>query len=99
MVRLEEGEQLRLERPQLGYRDVIEMSDRARVNDRDLLFDRERFVLRLLEQFGEPCAAVELRLGCLVEVASELRKRGELAILREVEPQRPRNLAHRFDLS
>src|SRR5947208_1862382 len=92
IARLDELVQLDFERAHFRDRDVVEVSVRARVDDRDLALDRERFVLRLLEDFDEPRASIELRLRRLVEIAAELRERGELAILREVEPQRARDL-------
>src|SRR4051812_18380988 len=98
MPRLQELVQLGLESPQVGERYCVEITVRARVDDRDLPFDGERLVLRLLQNLDEPGAAVELRLRRLVEIAAELRKGRELAILREVEPQRPRDLPHRLDL-
>ena len=68
------------------------------IDDRDLLLDRQRLVLRLLQDLDEPRAAIELGLRRLIEVAAELRERRELAILREVEPQRAGDLPHRLDL-
>ena len=65
---------------------------------RDLALDRQRLVLRLLQDLDQPRAAIELRLRRLVEVAAELRERRELAVLREVEPQRAGDLPHRLDL-
>ena len=58
----------------------------------------ERLVLRLLQDFDQPPAAIELVQRRLVEVAAELRERRELAVLREVETQRAGDLAHRLDL-
>ena len=43
-------------------------------------------------------AAGERVLRGLVEVGAELRERGELAVLREVELQRAGDLLHRLDL-
>src|ERR1019366_4575745 len=51
----------------------------------DLLFDGQRLILILFEDLDEVLAAIELLLGSLVEVAAELGKRGEFAILRQVE--------------
>ena len=64
----------------------------------DLLLDRQRLVLRLLQDLDQPPAAIELAQRRLVEVAAELRERRELAVLREVEPQRAGDLPHRLDL-
>ena len=71
-------------------RHGVEVAVGRREDDRDLLLDRERLILRLLQDLDQPLAAVELLLRRLVEVAAELRERRELAVLREVEPQRCR---------
>ncbi len=49
----------------------------------------QRLELRLLQHFGQPLTAIELRLRRFVEVGAELRERREFAILREVELQSP----------
>ena len=83
----------------LRDRDLVEQALRAGVEDRDLLLDRQRLILRLLQQLDEPRAAIELLLRRLVEIArAELRERRELAILREIETQRAGHLPHRLDL-
>ena len=97
MPRLEEAIQLLLVAAQLFDGHRIEEALRRRVDDRDLLLDRQRLILRLLQNLHQPAAAIELRLCRLVEVAAELRERRELAILREVEPQRAGHLAHRLE--
>ena len=55
----------------------------------------QRLVLRLLQNFDEPRAAVELRLRGLCRGRCRTgAKAAELAVLREVEPQRfPRSAA------
>ena len=58
--------------------------------DRDLLLDRERLVLRLLDDLGQLLAAVQLVAGGLVQVAGELRERRQGAVLREVQLERAR---------
>ena len=55
----------------------------------DLLLDRQRHVLALLQQLDQALAAVELLLRRRVEVGAELRERRQLAVLRELEAQRP----------
>ncbi len=70
----------------VGHRHRIEQALRAGVEHRHLLLDRQRPILRLLEQFDQPRAAVELSLRRLVQVArAELRERGELAVLGQVQ--------------
>src|SRR5512133_1741772 len=51
---------------------------RRRVDLDDLLLDRHRLVLALLQHLDEPLAAGERVLGGLVEVGAELREGGEL---------------------
>ena len=60
----------------------------AGVHDEHLLLDRDRRVLRLLEQLGQAVAAVELGLRDLVQLGAERRERLQLAELRQVELQR-----------
>ena len=55
----------------------------------DLLLDRQRRVLPLLEELDQALAARQLRLRRLVEVGAELREGRQLAVLREVEAQPP----------
>jgi hypothetical protein len=50
----------------------------------DLLLDRQRRELRLLEQLGQALAAVEQALGRGVEVGAELREGRHLAVLGEL---------------
>ena len=64
----------------------------------DLLRERHRLVLRLLEQLGHALAAVETVARALVEVGGELRECRQLAILGEVEAQLPGDLLHRLGL-
>src|SRR5438034_131339 len=96
--RFDEEIQLRLEVAHLGDGNRIEVAVRAGIDDRHLALDRQRLVLRLLQHFDEPRAARQLLLRRLVEVAAELRERRQRAVLREREPQRAGDLAHRLDL-
>ena len=99
VTRAHELDELVLRGADVGHRDFVEEAVDAGVEDRDLLLDRQRRVLFLLQHFDEPRAAIELVLRGLVEVAAaELRERRQLAELREVETQRAGHLAHRLDL-
>src|SRR5581483_4438584 len=98
MTRFDELVELGFERAHVADRHVVEKPVRAGVNDRDLTLDRQRVVLRLLQQLDQPGAAIELLLRGLVEVAAELRERRQLAILREREPQGAGDLTHGLDL-
>src|SRR5207302_7970844 len=69
-----------------------------RENDEHLLFHRQRHKLILLEHLRKSLAARELRLGGSVQFGTKLREGRQLAILREIQPQRSGNLPHGFDL-
>ena len=64
----------------------------------DLLLDRVRLALALLEQLHEAGTAVELRLRGGVEVGAEGRERLQLAVLRELHAQTAGDRLHRLDL-
>src|SRR3990172_9039031 len=93
-----EGGQLRLvARKRCDLVAVAEAVGR-REDRHDLLPDGLGLVLGLLEDLHQPGAPRQLHLGGLVEVRPELRERRHLAVLRELEPQAPRDLLHRLDL-
>src|SRR5438045_6907869 len=92
-ARLDELVQLALERPHFGHGNVVQVAVRAGVNHRHLTLDRQRLVLRLLENLDQTGAAIELRLRRLVEIAAELREGGETAIPGKVRPHPPGHLA------
>jgi hypothetical protein len=54
--------------------------------------------LALLKEFDQPLAAIELRLRGFVEIAAELRKSRQFAVLGEFQLERSRNLPHGLDL-
>src|SRR6185436_6099392 len=64
----------------------------------DLLLDRHRRILRLLEQLGQARAAVEQALGRGVEVGAELGEGGHFAILGQLQLDRSGDLLHRLGL-
>ena len=66
-ARVEEAIQLLLEGAHVLDRDRVEVAVGRGVDDRDLLLDRQRLILRLLQDLDEPAAAIELRLRRLVE--------------------------------
>ena len=76
-LRLEEAVELALELADPRRRDVVELAGRGDVQDRDLLLDAERLVLRLLDDLRELLAAGQLVPGGLVQVRRELRERRE----------------------
>ena len=69
------------------HRHVVDEAVGHRVDDHDLLLDRHRLVLPLLEHFDRARAAIELPLRRGVEVRRERGERFELAVLREVEAE------------
>src|SRR5215470_3900829 len=76
-------QQALLERLHPVDRDRVEIAVDPGIDDDDLLLHLERRELRLLEQFGQPRAAVEQALGGGVEVGAELRERRHFAVLRQ----------------
>ena len=52
----------------------------------------QRLELRLLQQFGQALAAIQLLLRERIEIRAELRKGRQFAILRQIELQRRANL-------
>ena len=79
-------------------RERIEIAVDAGIDDDDLLFHLQRRELRLLEQLGQPRAAVEQALRGGVEVGAELRERGHLTVLRELALDAAGDLLHRLGL-
>src|SRR5262245_47456780 len=98
MARIKEPIERLLEGTALRYFKIVEKTVRACINDGDLLFDRKRCVLVLLQDFSQSLTARKLRLSDFVEIGTKLRKGCEFAELCEVQTQRPCNLTHRLDL-
>src|SRR5688572_25725103 len=95
---LEESVEILLVATHIFDRNRVEEAFRGGIDDRHLLLNSERLILRLLQNLDETAAAIELCLRRLVEVAAELREGRELAVLREVETQRAGHLAHGANL-
>src|SRR5690606_4424443 len=74
--------------------DLAELTTVTRMDQSDLFGQLERLILRLLQQFSEARALIELALGCGVEVAGELRERSQRAELRQVEAHTTGNTLH-----
>src|ERR1700677_1409621 len=87
-----------LEAAHLGNRKRIEIAVDAGIDHHDLLFHLQRRELRLLEQFGEPRAAVEQALRRGIEIGAELRERRHFAVLRELALDLAGDLLHRLGL-
>ena len=64
---------------------IIQKAVGTGINDDDLLFDRQRRVLILLQNFRQPLAAGKLRQRGLVEIRSELRECRQFAELRQIQ--------------
>src|SRR6266571_148483 len=94
----QEADKTRLPLAHAGDGNLVEVPLRSRVEHRDLLRQRHRLVLVLLEELREARATLELVAGRRVEVGGELREGGQLAVLGEVEAKLARDLAHRLGL-
>src|SRR5262249_49506112 len=84
MLRAYQPQQAVFERAHPIDRDRVEIGVDAGKDDDDLLLHLERGKLRLLEQLGQPRAAVEQALGGGIEVGAELRERRHFTVLREL---------------
>src|SRR5947208_14111200 len=98
MLRAEERQEAALELAHLGDRQLVEVAVDAGEDDRDLLLDLERGELRLLEELGQPRAAVEEALRGGIEVGAELREGRHLAVLGELALDGAGDLLHGLDL-
>jgi len=96
---LDEGQKLRFIIFKLVHGILVEETPGARKKDDHLLTERHRCKLRLLEDFNESDAAVELCLRGLVQVGTELGESGQLAVLCKIQLQRSGNLFHGLHLS
>src|SRR5216683_1236682 len=98
VLRAQRSQQPLLEGVHPRNRDRIEIAVDARIDDADLLLHLERGKLRLLQQLGQPRAAVEHALGGGVEVGAELRERRHFPILRQLALDAAGDLLHRLGL-
>src|SRR5580704_4927104 len=98
MLAAQRRQQTVLERPHLVERKRVEIAVGAGPDHADLLFHLQRRELRLLQQLGQARSTIQQPLGRGVEVASELRERRHLAILREFALDLAGDLLHRFGL-
>ncbi len=95
---LEVGDELLLVAADRSGRKRIQEAMGTCEDRNDLLFDRPGYVLTLLEHLDETLTTRQLLAGGCIEIGSELRERGHLAVLRELETKRPGDLLHRLDL-
>src|SRR6185437_9385181 len=80
------------------HRHVVDEPVRHGEDDHDLLLDRHRLVLALLEHFDRARAAIELPPGGGVQVRRKGGKGFQFSKLGEVEPQAAGDRLHRLDL-
>src|SRR6478672_3681998 len=93
------GKEVRLEASDIGHRHVVEVPPGAEEDRYDLLLDRHRRVLALFEQLGQPGPALKLLSRGGVQVLCPERREGfQLAILRQLQPQRATDRLHGLDL-
>src|SRR3989344_5854967 len=78
--------------------NIVEKAVDCRVNYSDLVFDRHRFILRLLEDFRDALAAFNLFAGAFIKIRSKLGETRQLPELREIKAKLARDLFHGFDL-
>src|SRR5262245_32456620 len=90
--------ELLLEARHLRHGHLVEPAVDARVDRDDLLLDRPRLILRLVEGRDHPLAAGQGLLGRRVELRAELGEGLELAVLGEDEPQASGDRLHRLRL-
>ena len=95
-----ERQELLFPRADLAAIDLVQGTAVARVDDQDLLGDRQRAVGFLLQNLDHAVAAVELLLRHLVEFRTELGERFEFAERGERELEAPGDslVLHRADL-
>ena len=93
------GQQLLFESADLIHGDFVEIAADAGKDRNDLLFDRHRRILGLLQQFGQPFAARQKPLRRSVEIRTELGEGGDLTVLGELELEGTGDLLHGLDLS
>src|SRR5688572_14330619 len=95
---LDKPVELELEAPAVLHSQIVEIPVGTGINNQYLLLDGQRLELALLQNLGETPAARELLLRCLVEIRAKLSEGRQRAILRQIEPQRSRDLPHGSNL-
>src|SRR5262249_5643433 len=78
--------------------NIVQEALRTGVDNHDLLFQRQRMILPLLQDLHQTPAAIELILRALVQVAAKLGEGRELAVLRKAETQTAGDRFHRLRL-
>src|SRR4051794_7114908 len=78
--------------------DAVEVAVGGGVDDRDLVLDRHRLALVLVQRLDQPLAAGQRALGVGVEVRAELREGLEVAVLGQLDLELAGHLPQRRDL-
>src|SRR5690606_9994455 len=92
VVAVEPAQEFRFEPADVLNRNVVKMTAGQRIKDRNLLFDFDRLVEVLLQDFNRTRTAVELRFCCSVKVRAELCERFEFTVGSQVKTERTGNL-------
>jgi len=95
---VDEPPELLFEPSHLGGGDVVQVTLAAGKDDDDLILERLRYVLSLLQNLDQALTAGELGLGGLVQIRTELGEGGQLAILGKIQAQRLGHRPHRLGL-
>ena len=88
----EELIELGFERAAVFHCKIVEQAVGGGEDDGNLFLDRQRRVLRLLQNFDQAFTAIELGLRSFIEIGAELREGREFAVLREIQTQRAGDL-------
>ena len=91
-------DQLAVELGDPVHADAVQVAVGRGVEHRDLVGDRHRLALVLVERLHEPLAAGQRLLRVRVEVGAELGERLEVAVLGELDLELAGHLLHRRDL-
>src|SRR5215469_9454904 len=81
--RMRVTQEVGLEPPHVLDRHVVEIALVSYPDGDHLTFDRERAVLRLLEQLDQPGTAIQLGTGCRVQIGGERGECLQVAVLRQ----------------
>ncbi len=90
--------EFRFKKPALLHWQIVEHPVATGVEDQNLLFHRERRILRLFQNLHQAAAAIQLGLRNLVQFRAEQRERRQIAILRQIQTKRAGHLPHGLDL-
>ena len=78
--------------------NIVKEPFRQCVNNHDLFFNCQRLVQPLFQHFHRTFSAVQFRLGCFIQVGTELGECFQFTVGCQVKTQGTYNLLHRFNL-